>query len=87
MARREMFYRLWTGKEACVKALGGRMSNLGFKRIDFSRAAQVRPYPKIWRGLYVRWFTPTPGSVAAVACDSLPMNVRLLRWADLQSKA
>jgi 4'-phosphopantetheinyl transferase len=84
-AKCKLFYRFWTGKEACVKAIGSRSSNRGFRMIDLS-GANGRRTSRIRPGLYIKWFSPVPGAIAAVACDSFPINVRLLRWANFQAK-
>jgi len=84
--RHELFYRFWTGKEACVKALGKQTSNLRFKRIDLSGAAKNESYFRVKPRLYVRWFSPVPCSVAAIACDSCLGIVRFFQWSDFKLK-
>lgn len=79
-SRAAVFFRLWTGKEACVKAAGRGISNMGLKRLDLSRSILKRSHFQPKPSLYVRWFTPLPGSVAAVACDARPKAIRFFRW-------
>ncbi len=85
--RKDLFYRFWTGKEACVKAVGTKITDLGLKRIDLSRASKKQSIFRVKPGLYLKWFTPVPGFVAAIARNTRPKNIRLLRWSDSEFKS
>ena len=65
--RARLFFQLWTGKEACVKALGGRISDISLKRTNFQRVGGRLNTSRTKSGLHVRWFSPAPQHVAAVA--------------------
>ena len=79
-AQLHYFYRCWTGKEACLKALGeGLTRRLDSVRLDWATAAEDgvaevldRVHEsRIW---FVRSFSPFDGYLAAIACAQRPAS-------------
>ena len=74
------FYRCWTGKEACLKALGeGLTRHLDSIRLDWATAAgdgvaEVLDGVDESRTWFVRSFSPFDGYLAAFACAHCPAS-------------
>lgn len=64
--RRREFFRLWTAKEAYVKADGAGVAGLRAVLVDGSRARSSAPSAGFPAVLPVRWFAAAPGYPAAL---------------------
>ena len=90
--KRTNFLRLWTLKEAYIKA-DGRGVSLPLKRIDISapegRVAVLDEATGAWRRCprwKLRTLAPVPGYVAALAAESQDWHLALWHWSQESSK-
>ncbi|ACU75838.1 4'-phosphopantetheinyl transferase [Catenulispora acidiphila DSM 44928] len=66
VARRREFFRLWTAKEAYVKADGAGVAGLRAVLVDGATARSSAPSAGFPAALPVRWFAAAPGYPAAL---------------------
>jgi 4'-phosphopantetheinyl transferase len=80
-ARRLAFFRIWTAKEAFVKATGEGVARglAGFDVVDAAGAPQLRlDEPAQWS---LRDLSVAPGYAAAVVAEGVPDEVVVVPWA------
>jgi 4'-phosphopantetheinyl transferase len=78
--RLQLFFRYWTGKEACIKACGKRVTDSALKRIDLALTASTGDSGKVKGSGYLWWLSPASSFIGALATDSRPANVLCRRW-------
>jgi 4'-phosphopantetheinyl transferase len=75
-----LFFRFWTGKEACIKASGGMVSDTSLKRIAFPGVNSRSDIYIAKSRVYLRWFSPAPMHLAAVAFKNRAAKIQCRRW-------
>ena len=78
--RVSLFFRYWTGKEAYIKACGGRISDSSLKKINLAFSNPLGRSCRIKSGLRLRWLSPAPKVVAAIAHSASCSNFIFHRW-------
>ncbi|MGH9277024.1 MAG: 4'-phosphopantetheinyl transferase family protein [Acidimicrobiales bacterium] len=74
--RSEAFLRLWTAKEAYLKAIGAGLT-VEPDTIEVGLSGDDRPLPGGW---WVRTIRPAPGYIGAVAAPGADWDIRLQRY-------
>ena len=83
--RVEAFLRLWTAKEAYLKATGAGLA-VAPASVEVGVGGPVAPVGALGRtGWWVREFRPRPGFVGAVSAEGPGFGIRLRDVADLRS--
>lgn len=79
--RVQLFYRLWTAKEALFKALGmpAGAAHFAARRVFVPDACAAAPESVVVEGFRVGWFSVAPGCLGAYAAPADISRVRYLR--------
>jgi len=81
---RSTFFRGWTRKEAVLKATGEGIAGLAHNEISFAPALEhamqtYRDSAETAHTWFFHEFEPAPGYIAALACQSPPLQIKLNR--------